>query len=94
MQPNISTNVAIKPGCVVVFRPARVHQKCNSVLAGTTSSQFYKTFTCLYLKVCNTGLFLKSLVAKSVVEFNLLMLILTLKFKNILNLTSLVAESD
>ena len=44
-----------------------------------TSNQCYKHFTSLYLQVCETGLFLKSIITPCVVKLNVLMVVFTFK---------------
>ena len=48
---------------------------------GQTSSQCYKSFTGLYLEVCKTGLFLKSIIASRFVKFNMLMPVIAFEYK-------------
>ena len=48
---------------------------------GTTYNQCYKTFTGLYLQVYKYRPFSKSFVAMNVVQYNILMLVFTLKNK-------------
>ena len=93
-------DVALLIGWRLVATRVREKVRSSSFFL-TYCNQCYKHFTGLYLQVCKTGLFLKSIIASHVVKFNMLMLVfafndqvLQQKSMKILNQVTLVATND